>query len=231
LLWYLAGPKTLDFIEYYVPRYRAESDDGVTVHGAYGPGLFQMRRHDQVANVLNLLKARPTSRRAVIQLFDASDLASPHKDVPCTCTLQFLIREDRLLLFTAMRSNDAYIGPPHDVFAFTMLQELMARSLGIDVGPYRHAIGSLHLYESDRTAARAYLREGWQETISVPPMPTGDPWPSVRTVGQCEKSLRQNGRLSGRTPRLEPYWMDLVRLLRVYRAFRERDAAAIAAIK
>ena len=69
--------------------------------------------------------------------------------------------------------NDAYIGLAHDIFAFTMLQELMARSLGVDVGPYRHSIGSLHLYDSHRAAARAYLREGWQETVSMPPMPPG----------------------------------------------------------
>lgn len=37
-----------------------------------------------------------------------------------------------------MRSNDAYLGFPHDVFFFTMIQELVARSLGIRVGDYHH---------------------------------------------------------------------------------------------
>jgi thymidylate synthase len=226
-LWYLAGSRALDFIEYYVPRYREESEDGKTVHGAYGPRLFRMRGHDQVANVIALLKERPTSRRAVIQLFDASDLASPHKEVPCTCALQFMIRDGRLLVFTTMRSNDAYIGLAHDIFAFTMLQELMARSLGVDVGPYRHSIGSLHLYDSHRGAARAYLREGWQETVSMPPMPSADPWVAVRAVVKCEKTLRLTGHMPARRPALDPYWMDLVRLLTVYRSFRDGDTAAI----
>lgn len=210
-----------------MPRYREESEDGKTVHGAYGPRLFRMRGHDQVANVIALLKERPTSRRAVIQLFDASDLASPHKEVPCTCALQFMIRDGRLLVFTTMRSNDAYIGLAHDIFAFTMLQELMARSLGVDVGPYRHSIGSLHLYDSHRGAARAYLREGWQETVSMPPMPSADPWVAVRAVVKCEKTLRLTGHMPARRPALDPYWMDLVRLLTVYRSFRDGDTAAI----
>jgi thymidylate synthase len=231
LLWYLDGSRALDFIEYYVPRYRDESEDGKTVYGAYGPRLFRMRGQNQVANVISLLRERPTSRRAVIHLFDASDLASDHREVPCTCTLQFMVRGGRVLLFTSMRSNDAYFGLAHDIFAFTMLQELMARSLGVDVGSYQHSVGSLHLYDSHRKAARAYLREGWQETVSMPPMPLGDPWDAVKAVGKFEKALRLTGAMPSRRPSLDPYWMDLVRLLAVYRAFRDGDTTAIGRIK
>src|ERR1700690_496760 len=89
---------------------------------------------NQFENVLNLLKELPTSRRAVIQVFDAADNASGHlKDVPCTCTLQFMIRSRRLHMITYMRSNDAFWGLPHDVFAFTMLQEYVARTIGVEL--------------------------------------------------------------------------------------------------
>jgi thymidylate synthase len=37
-------------------------------------------------------------------------------------------------MVTTMRSNDAYLGLPHDVFCFTMLQEIIARSLGREIG-------------------------------------------------------------------------------------------------
>src|SRR5437773_3913730 len=68
LWWYLAKTNDLRFISYYVPKhYAKESDDGHTVYGAYGPRLFGTRGQDQVANVLSLLKDRPSSRRAVIQ--------------------------------------------------------------------------------------------------------------------------------------------------------------------
>lgn len=40
LAWYLAKSDRLDFISYYIPRYRNESNDGRTVSGAYGRRIF-----------------------------------------------------------------------------------------------------------------------------------------------------------------------------------------------
>ena len=134
LLWYLSRDNRLDFIERYVPRYRDESEDGVRVYGGYGPRLFGQRGYDQVRNVIELLGKGSTSRRAVIQIFCAEDIAAIQKEIPCTTTLQFFVRNERLDMVTTMRSNDAYLGLPHDVFCFTMLQEIIARSLGLDIG-------------------------------------------------------------------------------------------------
>src|ERR1700722_9967436 len=117
LLWYLSKDNRLDFIVQYVSRYSDETEDGVTIYGGYGPRLFGPRE-DQVRNVIKLLTERPTSRRAVIQIFDKTDIAAPHKEIPCTTTLQFFIRHERLDMVVAMRSNDAYFGLPHDVFCF-----------------------------------------------------------------------------------------------------------------
>jgi len=177
LLWYLAKSNDLEFISYYLDQYRKESEDGATVYGAYGPRLFNKRGNDQVKNVLDLLGRHSSTRRAVIQLFDAEDIAAPHKEIPCTCTLQFMVRDGRLELAACMRSNDAFKGLPHDVFSFTMIQEIVARTLGHQLGVYTHFVGSLHLYDSDLRAARQYLDEGWQPTqlVAMPTMPPGDP--------------------------------------------------------
>ena len=95
LFWYLSGDTMLDFIDYYVPRrFKKESDDQVRVRSGYGDRLFNWRNLNQFHNVVKLLQDKPSSRRAVIQLFDAEDLASNYKSIPCTCTLQFLIRGD-----------------------------------------------------------------------------------------------------------------------------------------
>src|SRR5262245_51702905 len=69
LLWYLAGENDVHFISYYIPQYKKETDDGNTVHGAYGPRLIYMRGINQIDSILRLLRSKPTSRRAVIQLF------------------------------------------------------------------------------------------------------------------------------------------------------------------
>jgi thymidylate synthase len=230
-LWYLASANDLKFIGYYLKNYKKYSDDGLTLHGAYGPRLFNMRHHDQVANIIALLKKKPASRQAVIQLFDAKDIAKKHKDVPCTCTLQFMVRDGRLLMFTNMRSNDAFIGLPHDIFAFTMIQEIVARALKLELGTYSHAVGSLHLYKINRDAARRYLREGWQSTVVMPLMPKGKPWASIQKLLLAERTIRGGRSVNVAALRLDRYWADLVRLLQIYSHFKRRDSERIGQIK
>lgn len=219
LLWYLSASDRLDFIRYYISRYDQSSDDGETIFGAYGPRLVTPTGINQIQNVIQLLKGHSESRRAVIQLFRAEDLAEDlrdrREDLPCTCTLQFTVRKYRLHMLAMMRSNDAYMGLPHDIFAFTMLQELIARSLKVEVGWYKHAVGSLHLYSVNTSQAQIYINEGLQERISMPPMPPGDPWSSIKKILDAENAIR----LGRRLPKVElaPYWSDIVRLLKVFK--------------
>ncbi|RYH39567.1 MAG: hypothetical protein EON54_18795 [Alcaligenaceae bacterium] len=150
---------------------------------------------------------------------DRRDTISYHRDIPCTCTMQFVIRNRRLHMLTSMRSNDAWLGLPHDVFAFTMIQELVARSVGVELGEYRHSVGSLHLYERDEKKAIRYLEEGWQLGRPMPPMPQGDPWTSVKALLDFENAIR-NGETSAIDPResMEAYWADLATLLAIHTA-------------
>lgn len=219
LLWILAGSNALDFIEHYISEYRKSSDDERTIHGAYGPRMFGEPPNDQLARVISALRGKPDSRQAVIQLFDRRDTLEYHSDIPCTCSMQFVIRDRRLHMMTSMRSNDAWLGLPHDVFAFTMIQELVARSLDVKLGEYRHSVGSLHLYERDERKAVRYLEEGWQPRRPMPPMPKGDPWPSVEMLLEFEEAVR-NGDASAADPResMNPYWADLATLLAIYKA-------------
>ncbi|MFX1682200.1 thymidylate synthase [Mitsuaria sp. CC2] len=219
LLWILAGSNRLDFITHYIPHYGDFSDDKKTIHGAYGPRLFGKRPDDQVDRVIQLLKDKRDSRQAVLQLFDRTDTLEPHLDIPCTCTLQFLVRGDRLHMMTSMRSNDAWLGLPHDVFTFTMLQELVARSLDIELGEYKHSVGSLHLYEEHHEKAFRYLGEGWQLRRPMPPMPHGDPWKAVKSLVRFERQVRTgHGVAANPNDSMDPYWADLADLLSIYKA-------------
>lgn len=225
LLWYLSGTDSLEFIAYYVRGYGQFSDDKRTLYGAYGPRLLHMRGSvNQVKSIINLLRRRPRTRQAVIQLFNAEDILKKHKDIPCTCTIQFMIRRGRLNVLTNMRSNDAFLGLPHDIFAFTFLQEIVARSVGVRLGSYKHAVGSLHLYDKDREKAKAFLAEGWQSTIAMPAMPPGDPWPNIKRLLSVERKIR-----AGKMPdfsSLPKYWADLARLLQVFQNTGRKTAIA-----
>lgn len=224
LLWILAGSNRLDFIQHYIPSYDEFSDDKKTIYGAYGPRLFGASPNDQVTRVIELLTEKRDSRQAVLQLFDRSDTLKPHLDIPCTCTLQFLVRGDRLHMLTSMRSNDAWLGLPHDVFGFTMLQELIARSLGIELGEYKHVVGSLHLYDKHKDKATKFLDEGWHPHRPMPPMPQGDPWAAIKSLVAVEKKVRTGrGAIPNYHETMDPYWADLVTLLMIHKAGLVKD--------
>lgn len=228
LFWYLSGTNSYRFIAHYLGReaYKKEDDnDDNSVRSGYGERLFARDGNiNQIENVISRLRDQSTSRRAVIQLFDATDLSEDFKQIPCTCTLQFIVRDGKLNLLVNMRSNDAFLGLPHDVFAFTMIQELIARSIGVDVGVYKHCAGSLHLYSRDRDHAEAYLNEGWQSKIAMGPMPIGDPWGAIKQVRTIEEIARSDREVDLADLSLDPYWMDLCRLFLVFQQWKGRDA-------
>lgn len=229
LLWYLSRDNRLDFIEYYINRYKKESEDGETVHGGYGRRLFKHSSHDQVRTLIHNLRQRPDSRRAVIQIFEANDTARRHKEVPCTLALQFALRRGQLDLMVTMRSQDAYLGLPHDIFCFTMLQEIIARSVDSEVGEYKQFVGSLHLYDAHRSAAEQFLSEGVQQTVPMPVMPLGDPWTAIGLLLDAEADIRAGRKLSKLVRDLDVYWLDLVKLLQIFEA--TGDAAKIRRLK
>lgn len=214
LLWYLSKQNDVSFIKEYIRDYKKEADDDGTVFGGYGPRLFAMRGDiDQIESIFELLKKKPTSRRAVIQLFNAEDIASRHKEVPCTTTMQFFQREGRLHMATTLRSNDAYKGLPHDVFCFTMLQEMMARRLGVELGEYYQFVGSMHVYVDDLAKLKVYVDEGYHKLAEMPPMPLGDPFGNVPSLLDCERRMRDGEHFDAVEIFGDPYWADIVRLL------------------
>lgn len=214
LFWCLAGSDDLSFIVHYIKNYSEYSDDGKTIHGAYGPRLFGEGKQNQVNNVIELLRRKAESRRAVIQILSSADVLRDGKDIPCTCTLQIVLRSDRLSLITHMRSNDAYLGLPHDIFVFTMLQEMIARALGVDIGFYQHMVGHLHLYDDNQDAAVAYLDEGFQSIEPMDSMPEEDPIALLPSLLEAEKAIRAAPKSP--TPLFSAYWEDILRLLRIH---------------
>lgn len=131
-----------------------------------------------------------------------------------------------------MRSNDAFKGLPHDVFAFTMLQEIMAMKLGVELGAYHHSVGSLHLYDTEKNKAKKYLHEGFQPTnLNMPEMPTGDPWPSIRSLLEFENKVRNGESIDPDQMGVDEYWINLAKMLLVYNLFKVNGKANIEKIK
>lgn len=151
--WILSGSDD-PWIYEYNQRLSEYADDG-RLMGAYGPRLRRWHgMTDQLARVREVLAGDPDSRRAVVQLFDPGTDFNGYKDVPCTLGYRFYLRDGRLHMHTTMRSQDLWLGFCYDIFAATMLQELLAGWLGADLGEYWHHVDSLHLYAGDLSAAR-----------------------------------------------------------------------------
>lgn len=152
-MWVLSGRNDIEWLSAYLPRARDYSDDGVTWRGGYGPRirvwrLFNGERLDQLAHVVETLRADPLSRRAVISIYDPALDVPAGKDVPCNDFLQFQSRLGELHLTVTVRSNDVMWGwSGINAFEWSTLQEIVASLLGIRVGTLTFNIGSLHLYE------------------------------------------------------------------------------------
>lgn len=120
------------------------TNDGI-FHGAYG-----QRVYGQLSEVVETLRRDPDSRQAVMTIFNAAtDLGRGKNDIPCTLTIQFLIRKDKLNMRVNMRSNDVFLGLPYDLVQFGALQGAIAKALNVEMGWYCHTAGSLHMYLRD----------------------------------------------------------------------------------
>lgn len=150
-LWMLSGRNDLAFLQQFVSTFDAYSDDGVTLHGAYG---HRWRKHfgvDQLHAIAGELQKNPNSRRAVLGMWNPSAdlpmLSCGGSDVPCNTQAYFDIRGGRMNMTVTNRSNDALFGCfGANLVHFSVLLEFMAAWLGVPVGEYRQFTNNLHVY-------------------------------------------------------------------------------------
>lgn len=227
-LWMMAGSDRLAEIEYYEPKVRYFSDDGITVPGSnYGTRLLEPRPGvNQVTNIIQLLKEQLHTRRAAATIYQPEDSGRDSKDIPCTFGLIYNLRNDRLHATTIMRSNNAWVLLPYNVFEFTLLAEVIAAEVGVEVGTYHHFAASMHLYENDFSAANAAARETISgNPIAMPPVPRESPWKNLQALLKFEIKLRsKHSGLTKTTFRayvneargLGIFWSDLALILVVH---------------
>lgn len=148
LMWYASQNNNLSAIQTITSAWDRMSDDGEIVNSNYGHKIHKYYGFDQMEYVKECLKKDNFSRQAVVQIRPAEDyIKYPTKDMPCTLTLQFILRNNKLHLTTNMRSNDIWMGFPYDCLTFCSLLIKTAMELDVEVGTYTHIAGSLHLYE------------------------------------------------------------------------------------
>jgi thymidylate synthase len=92
-------------------------------------------------------------------------------------------------------------------------------------------VGSLHLYDTDKSKADSFMQEGWQSTkAAMPPMPDGDPRPAITLLLQAEATVRRktyNDSKRRAETAINPYWADLIRLLKIFNYGRRRNKGTL----
>jgi thymidylate synthase len=157
-IWVIAGRNDLGYISAYLSRASEYSDDGRTWRAGYGPRLRNWNGVDQLAEIVSLLRADPSSRRAVAAIYDPDRDFTESKDIPCNNWLHFLARDGRVDLHVAARSTDIWWGfSGINAFEWTLLLEMVAYWVGQDPGRLVFFTSSMHLYERHFDKARELL--------------------------------------------------------------------------
>lgn len=168
--WIVSGDDTVAGIENYNKHIVQFSDDGQKFFGAYGPKIVA-----QLPYIVAKLREDPASRQAGLTIWRESPPKT--RDVPCTISMFFNIREDRLHAHVFMRSSDAWLGLPYDAFNFTMVACAILKELNKDRLPgvllkpgiqYLTMVSS-HLYEQHWGSAELAMTERVSMDFELPP--------------------------------------------------------------
>ena len=145
--WYLSGDRDINKLgEIYgkIPEiWKRMANEHDLVNSNYG---WQWMREDQLAKVINILRDEKDTRQAAISIYDGKEMHMYEHDTPCTYAVQFTIIDGLLCMSVYMRSNDLWYGFCNDQYQFSLLQELVASMLGIEIGWYYHHAHNMHLY-------------------------------------------------------------------------------------
>lgn len=219
--YFLSGSDRRDHIELYTGPLRAFSPDGVALGGsAHGPRLFaRMFGVSLFERCLETLATDGESNRAVIPFYQPQDTGCGPAEAPCLLAALLFRRGNTLSMSVHMRAQEVSRLLAYDVFELTMLQELVAGSLGLELGTYTHGAFALHHVQrrdEDELAPIAARWEAAGDVVEMSPMPKPEPETRERLVA-CEAELREHiatGRaqafLSALQERLPRYWVDLL---------------------
>lgn len=211
--WLLGGSNDLASIEFYNRKAADFSDDGRTLRGAWGYRIFG--NSSSLYRLVGKLRDDPSSRRIVLPVFIPEDALENSRNLPCLLHIQFLVRGNRLLMVSVMRSNSALMVLPYDFFVLTMLHELVSLLAKFQQGPYIHIAHSMHIYEDEIETARSTLESDCYPTHPMPPMPEDTDLDLINSLAECERKIRISPDFSASENLIDKfpeYWANLLRI-------------------
>jgi thymidylate synthase len=151
LLWFLKGSTNIAYLkENGVSIWDEWADENGDLGPVYG---YQWRswpapdgRHiDQIANVVEMIKKNPDSRRLIVSAWNPAlvdEMALP----PCHALFQFYVANGKLSCQLYQRSADIFLGVPFNIASYALLTMMVAQVTGFEPGEFIWTGGDSHLY-------------------------------------------------------------------------------------
>ena len=162
LLWFLKGDTNIQYLK----------DNGVGIwdewadaQGDLGPVYGKQWRRweardgrviDQVAQVVELLKKDPDSRRMIVSAWNVGELEKMAL-MPCHTMFQFYAAGGKLSCQLYQRSADVFLGVPFNIASYALLTLMMAQVTGLAPGDFVHTFGDVHIYSNHEEQVKLQL--------------------------------------------------------------------------
>lgn len=164
LLWFLQGDTNIAYLKENGVRIW---DEWADENGDLGPVYGAQWRSwpdsdggtiDQIAEVIQQIKAKPDSRRLIVSAWNPtflpdegrrpSDNAAEGKMAlpPCHTLFQFYVLDGKLSCQLYQRSADIFLGVPFNIASYALLTMMVAQVTNLSVGDFVHTFGDAHLY-------------------------------------------------------------------------------------
>ncbi|MCL6689807.1 thymidylate synthase [Pseudomonas sp. R3.Fl] len=172
LLWFLKGSTNIAYLkENGVSIWDEWADENGDLGPVYG---YQWRswpapdgRHiDQIANLMDMLKRNPDSRRLIVSAWNPAlidEMALP----PCHALFQFYVADGKLSCQLYQRSADIFLGVPFNIASYALLTLMVAQVAGLQPGDFIWTGGDCHLYANHLEQADLQLS---REPLALPTM-------------------------------------------------------------
>jgi thymidylate synthase len=137
-------------LEAFVEKIKTDSDfakEFGDLGPVYGAQWRNFNGVDQLAQIIDLIKHQPQSRRMILSAWNPAEINNMALP-PCHTLIQFYVANQKLSLQLYQRSGDIFLGIPFNIASYALLLEMVAQVTNLEVGEFVHTIGDAHIYSN-----------------------------------------------------------------------------------
>lgn len=181
LLWFLSGSTNVGYLKENGVRIWDEwADENGDLGPVYGSQWRSWRGADgrcidQVAELIDMIKANPDSRRMIVSAWNVAEIPDM-KLPPCHALFQFYVADGKISCQLYQRSADVFLGVPFNIASYALLLEMIAQVTNLQPHEFIHTFGDVHLYNNHLDQAKLQL------TRTPRPLPQLQLNPDVKSI-------------------------------------------------